>query len=179
MSLWKKAPPDAAAITAKVTAVAEQKWKESLGLKMGNPADADFIGWQTALSAPFPMAWPSGDPTLAFYAFAWGMNPFVLKDGQYVGPTWARITHSPHDAKTELTLLDMRLESRGVRGIRPLRQEELGILEVKPLEVLLGPRTKAGDEKLKAYYCLQRSLGNLPSEAVAAHAAFFEWLDCR
>ncbi|RKH13609.1 hypothetical protein D7V97_05180 [Corallococcus sp. CA053C] len=38
--------------------------------------------------------------------------------------------------------------------------------------------TKAADTQLKSYYCLQRSVGNIPPEAVTAHAAFFEWLGC-
>ncbi|NBC41206.1 hypothetical protein [Corallococcus exiguus] len=71
------------------------------------------------------------------------MNPMRLRDGEFVGHTWARIT-----------------------------------LKVKPLDVLLGPRTKAADQQLKSYYCLQRAVGNIPPEAVTAHAAFFEWLDC-
>lgn len=179
MSMSKNAPPDAAEIIAKVTDLAEQEWKKSLALKRGNPDDADFIGWETRLSAPFPLAWPSVEQTFAFYAVARGMNPFVLRDGEYVGPTWARITCSVQSQKTELTLLDTRLESRGVQGVRPLRHEELDVLKLSPLDALLGTRTAATDAQLKAYYCLQLSLGNIPPEAVAAHAAFFKWLDCR
>ncbi|QRN93534.1 hypothetical protein JRI60_30670 [Archangium violaceum] len=174
----KNSPPDTAEVMAKVRAVAEQKWKESLAPKNANPADAAFIGWRTDISDPFPMTWPSVDGTLVFYALARGMNPQVLRDGEFVGPTWARITYSAQDKKAELTLLDVRLESRGVQGVRPLRQEELEILKSKPLDFLLGSRTAAADQKLKSYYCLQRSLGNIPSEAVTAHAAFFKWLDC-
>jgi hypothetical protein len=179
MSMSKNAPPDAAEILAKATALAEQQWKESLALKPGNPADASFIGWETRLTAPFPMAWPSVEQTFAFYAVARGMNPGVLRDGEYVGPTWARITCSAQGLKLELTLLDTRLESRGVQGVRPLRREEMEILKLKPLDALLGARTAATDAQLKAYYCLQRSLGNIPPEAVTAHAAFFTWLDCK
>ncbi|MFP2924904.1 hypothetical protein ACLESO_06745 [Pyxidicoccus sp. 3LG] len=175
----KNSPPDTAEVLAQVRAVAEQRWRESLAPRNVNPADAAFIGWRTHVSDPFPMTWPSVDGTLVFYALARGMNPRVLRDGEHVGPTWARITWSARDEKTELTLLDVRLESRGVQGVRPLRQEELEILEVKPLEALLGSRTAAAEQQLKAYYRLQRSLGNIPSEAMTAHAAFFSWLDCR
>ncbi|WNG20060.1 hypothetical protein [Cystobacter fuscus] len=177
--MWKNSPPDTAEVMATVRAVAEQKWKESLAPRNANPADATFIGWRTYVSDPFPLTWPSVEGTLVFYAFARGMNPGVLRDGEFVGPTWARMTYSAQDKTTELTLLDVRLESRGVQGVRPLRQEELEILKLKPLEALLGSRKAAADQKLKSYYCLQRSLGNIPSEAVTAHAAFFNWLDCR
>ncbi|MFP2908910.1 hypothetical protein ACLESD_28445 [Pyxidicoccus sp. 3LFB2] len=179
MNMSKNVPPDSAEIVAKVTALAEQKWKETLALKKGNPADAAFIGWQTRLSDPFPMAWPSVEQTLVFYALARGMNPMVLRDGEYVGPTWARIIYSARNHQAELTLLDDRLESRGVQGVRPLRREEFEVLKRKPLELLLRERTADEEQQLKAYYCLQRSLGNIPPEAVAAHADFFQWLDCR
>jgi hypothetical protein len=177
--MWKNSPPDPQEVMAKVRAMAEQKWKESLAPRNANPADAAFIGWRTDISDPFPMTWPSAEGTLVFYALARGMNPQVLRDGEFVGPTWARMTYSAQDKTTELTLLDVRLESRGVQGVRPLRQEELEILELKPLDSLLGSRKATTDQKLKSYYCLQRSLGNIPSEAVIAHTAFFEWLDSK
>jgi hypothetical protein len=174
--MWMDAPPDTAEVMAKVRAVAELEWKQSLAPKNADPADAAFIGWRTDLSDPFPKTWPSVDGTLVFYAFARGMNPLVLRDGEFVGPTWARIIYSAQYKKTELTLLDLRLESRGVQGVRPLSQDELELLKLKPLAALLGSRNAATEQALKSYYRLQRSLGNVPAEAVTAHAAFFEWL---
>ncbi|WP_225413964.1 hypothetical protein [Stigmatella hybrida] len=171
-------PFDTVAIVASVKAAAKKTWKESVDTRRENPADAGFISWDTRLSDPLPMTWPLVEPTFAFYAYARGMNPMRLRDGEFVGPTWARITWSTHGQKLELIRLDTRLTSHGVQGVRPLRKEELEILRVKPLEVLLGPRTKAEDQQLKSYYCLQRSVGNIPPEAVTAHAAFFEWLGC-
>jgi hypothetical protein len=179
MSMSENSPLDTAELMAKVAAVAEQKWKESLAPKKGSPAGADFIGWRTYISDPFPMMWPSMDRTFAFYAFARGMNPRALPGAEFVGPTWARITCSAQNKKTELTLLDVQLKSHGVQGVRPLRQEELEILKLKPLDSLLGSRTETADQKLKSYYCLQLSLGNIPSEVVAAHAVFFKWLECK
>jgi hypothetical protein len=174
------APPpiDTVAIVASVKAAAQKTWKESVETKRGNPADAGFISWDTRLSDPLPMTWPLVEPTFAFYAYARGMNPMRLRDGEFVGPTWAKITWSTHGQKLELTRLDTWLTSHGVQGVRPLQKEELAILKVKPLEVLLGPRTEAKDQQLKSYYCLQRSVGNIPPEAVTAHSAFFQWLGC-
>jgi hypothetical protein len=176
MSPLEHPPRDTLEVIAQVKAMAEQAWKASVGTERGNPADAGFIFWDGRLSDPLPMTWPPVEPTFAFYAFARGMNPMTLRDGEYVGPTWARITWSARSRKMELTLLDTRLTSLGVQGMRPLRQGELEILKLQPLEALLGPRTKAADAQLAAYYRLQRSLGNIPPEAVRAHAAFFEGL---
>ncbi|MGE6758266.1 hypothetical protein ACQKGO_09665 [Corallococcus interemptor] len=178
MSLPAPPPVDTVAIVASIKATAEKTWKESVDTQRGNPADAGFVSWSTRLSDPLPMTWPLVEPTFAFYAYARGMNPMRLRDGEFVGPTWARITWSAKDQKPELTRLDTKLTSHGVQGVRPLTKDEVETLKVKPLDLLLSPRTKATDQQLKSYYCLQRSVGNIPPEAVTAHAAFFKWLDC-
>ncbi|HEX8535986.1 MAG TPA: hypothetical protein VF664_00885, partial [Cystobacter sp.] len=98
--MWKNSPPDTAEVMAMVRALAEQKWKESMAPRTANPADATFIGWRTYVSDPFPLTWPSVEGTLVFYAFARGMSLRSPRDGEFVGPTWARMTYSAQDKTT-------------------------------------------------------------------------------
>ncbi|PTL85523.1 hypothetical protein [Vitiosangium sp. GDMCC 1.1324] len=163
------------ALFKSVNDIAQEKWIEAVRPKHQSP---DSLVWQTALSDPFPSTWPLTDDSLVFYAYARGANLRSLTSGELIGPVWARITVSCSGGKPNLVLLDTDINPHGRQGVRPLTQEELEILRARPTSLLLQERSIETDRQIRAYYCLQSSLGNVPKEVMALHGAFFEWLGC-
>lgn len=163
-----------------INAITEGKWNELIEPKLPRiePSSSSFISWHLRLADPIPEEWPNNRHSLLFYAYARGQS-FGLRDGEYTGAVWARVTVSvTSESEPDFLLLTDRIREMGRIGVRPLAPEEVTILSADPIALLLNDRTSENDKKIKAYYCLQRALGNIPNETEALHTSFFEWLDC-
>ncbi|MDY7230184.1 hypothetical protein [Hyalangium rubrum] len=139
------------------------------------PGGRDLV-WQYVLTDPIPSSWPVRDGVLVFYAYARALNLAQLTSGELRGPVWARIRHVLDSGESRLELLRQVIEPGPRHGVRPLTGPELEILQARPLTLLGSPLSKEGERQLAAYFRLQLSLGNVPPEVVAAHAAFFQWI---
>lgn len=165
-------------LVAKVEMVAQQKWNELIepNLPINSLKNPDTISWKSRLSDPFPLDWPITSNTFIFYAQAIGFSHYFT-DGEHRGPVWGKLVTKPL-THPEFSLLTGQIKSMGTTGVRPLKTNELKILSEKPGDLLVKGRSPATDRKLKAYYCLQFNLGNIPEVAKQSHSVFFSWLGC-
>ena len=104
-----------------------------------------------------------------------------LRDAEVEGPVWGAVT-SVWNAKTNawtstFALLTKTVKNSGTTGFRPLTAKESDLHASDPV-TLFRDESVSGIDKLKRYYCLERTLGNIPDDAAKRHAAFFEWLSC-
>ncbi|WNG40683.1 hypothetical protein F0U60_48550 [Archangium minus] len=136
----------------------------------------DDLAWQYALTDPVPESWPARGGVLVFYAYARALNLAQPTSGEFSGPVWARIRHVLDSGESRLELLQQVINPGPRRGFRPLTGREYEILQTQPLTLLGAPLSKEGEHQLRDYFRLQLSLGNVPPEVVAAHAAFFQWV---
>ena len=154
----------------RVQALVEDKWQT---MKVARPLG---MLWSARLSPPIPLEWPNKGRGLVFYAFARGLSLRDLRDGEYVGRVWSKVTVNPELGFEWVTKTLVVTEE--VVGVRPLTSQEIEVLNVDPVQ-LLGQQSAENDKKIRAFYCLNKYLGNLPQEAVVAHPAFFRWLSCQ
>ena len=165
-------------LNEQVKSIAELEWQQSIepGLSLVNDKSPGTI-WKSRLTVPFPAEWPLKDDNLIFYAYARGINIQNLRDGEYVGRVWAKVTSSP---KPKLILQTKKLlTTKEVVSVRPLNSHEIDILNTDPTGLILSKRSTENDKKIKEIYCLQKSIGNIPSEIIDKHVSFFSWLSCR
>jgi hypothetical protein len=174
------------AAPAGIEALFAQQWQAQVAPALPAPdlSRPGSISWMTRTSPPLPPEWPWQGGGLVYYAYARGMSP-DLRDGEYAGPVWG-MAEQPGDAAAApaFTPLPAEITRRGTQGVRPLTAQETETLQADPAALLAaaGQEKAAGaaaaQEKLKAYYCLEKSLGNLPEPIPQRHAAFFAWLGC-
>lgn len=168
-------------VTKQVASLAKKEWNTQVlpRLPRSTLTTPDFIGWETRLSDPIPQDWPRPSGRLVYYAHARGMNPMVLKDAEFVGPVWATIEVDLNSKKPPMLVRGAaQIRKLGMQGVRPLTAKEKSTLDVKVLENLAKQKPSQAElEKLRAYYSLQRSLGNVPEFAIDQNDDFFAWVD--
>ena len=153
----------------KIQSLANMHWQQ-LEKPKGNS-----LVWQSSLSDPLPRYWPMHEQQLVFYLLAHAIDISQPTAGETILNVWAKIVTSG-DAIVEFTLLQNTLLPVERRGIRPLTSTELQILKVDPAK-LLCEQDAAANLKLKSYYQLQLTLGNIPQDMIANHRDFFNWLE--
>jgi hypothetical protein len=180
MGMDKKMEKNHQQFTVEIQQIAEQMWSKHIKAKLPNISfeDPKSTAWQTSISDPIPLNWPE-HYKLAFYLQARGMNLNFLKDGEYCGPVWGKITVDLNThLKPTFVLITDKIQRNSIAGIRPLNKQELTILQIAPIQLFRSKSSPKRDQKLKTYYCLQKSLGNFPVEAIKENPKFFNWLNC-
>ena len=163
-----------------IEAIIDLEWKRTIEPGLPPPPSPDKppgTVWQSRVTPPIPSEWPLNHNNVLFYAYARGINLNNLIDGEYVGGVWAKIAVSP---KPKLSLITNKLvQTTEIVGVRPLKSSEVEILGTDPIELIRRKRNAESDKLLKAFYCLNESLGNIPNEVIERHSSFFSWLSCR
>jgi hypothetical protein len=180
--LMTLARPCPAAAPAEIDALFAREWQARMeaGLPAPGPGAPGFIGWSSRTTPPLPPRWPRQGKALVYYAYARGLSP-ELRDGEYAGPVWGMAEQAAGGAPPAFTLLAGKIARAGTQGVRPLTAEETELLQADPAALLDAAEAEAkggAREKLRAYYCLEKELGNFPDPIPARHAAFFAWLGC-
>jgi hypothetical protein len=133
---------------------------------------------------PFPEIWPPGpDLVLVYYIHALAVNP-QLRDAEVQAEPWARILVAKNGAQVQA--LDVAYRELGRQGVRPLRQDEIEILQRGPQirDYVAGLRELPSDRDslavmTRAYYCLALRISPALGDIYASrHAAFVAWLGC-
>lgn len=133
------------------------------------------LAWQTRLTDPLADQYPAKEK-ITFYAMARGLNMNQPTAGESIGPVWGQITYDIKTKTYSWQNLNRKLEASGKQGVRPLTDDELKILNLKPFDLLLESENAQNKEALKKYYELQVKLGNIPAEIAQKHSAFLKSL---
>lgn len=140
------------------------------------------INWSAAYTPLFPSAWPpaAGQAWIG-YGYAYGQTP-QLTDGLRVARPWVRIEKRAGAAWVGLQPLTGQLEAFATQGVRPLRPEELAVLQTaeaveRAALDLAGAPPAAKARQLRAYYRQWQTLhGAIERALPAAPAGFLAWL---
>ncbi|MBP0493917.1 hypothetical protein [Roseomonas indoligenes] len=137
-------------------------------------------GWSPLVSPAFPLAWPpDGTAALRRYAFAYRQRP-GLADGVEVAAPWAAAETRP-GAPTRIILLAGGLAPLGIQGVRPLRPEEMRLIEreAEVAALLAAPPDRDGAALIRAFHCNWASRQGVVARTVAPdHPDFIAWLGC-
>ena len=164
-----------------VTEIAKNKWHSLIqpNLPTIDLSKPGAIAWDTRMSDPYPVEWPSRKTGFVFYAYAFGRNSVRLKGAEYKGPAWGKLIVTSTDRGAPVfTMITRDLKAVGRVAVRPLLHNEIDILSHDPIQLIQFEPSEGRDRDLRAYYCLQKSIGNVPVEAIKDHEKFFAWLAC-
>ena len=137
-------------------------------------------GWQLQVSPPLPGAWPQpAGGTVERYALALRLTPNIA-DGAEVAAPWAKSTVDA-TGRVGVERLSPRLRPLGVQGVRPLRSEEIVLIdrEQEVARLLLAGGAAATNGLVRDFTC-----GWIGRQGVAAaaimplHPGFTRWLAC-
>ena len=168
--------------SALVENMARAKWEELMApqyrkAKMGDPK---FVSWSLKISPPIPNDWPLGkERSVTYYLSARGVNFGEVRDGEIEGSVWGSFSLELKDgAEPKFNEINDRIERKGIVGVRPLTDTEIKTLQTDPLPLFKGKLSKKNEEKIKRFYCLQKSLGQIGEEIQGMNPIFFNWLSC-
>ena len=142
-----------------------------------------IVQWSWRISPGFPSPWPmTNSSELHFYAYAAGIQPMVLCDGEWYTPVWAKVRASITTGQLNLDILDPAPAKKGAQGMRPLRPEEIpvmndkGVVEDFAHALANGPIPPSLAKRVRAYYLQWCGFHAVAREIEVLHPQFFEWL---
>ena len=179
------------AMTSNFKTLVDVQWKKIEPAVSIRPGEDPALGvfWRYRISPPFPSRWPpDGSLQLIYYAYAAGLSPRRLVDGEYVAAPWGRVEVDPRGSgEPKFRRLSEKLREIGIQGVRPLTPEEMAIFQKEAsAEAYLATVTSLTDtnEKdlrmLRDYFCMWCQFnGHIVREIRPAHEKFFRWLGCK
>jgi hypothetical protein len=153
------------------------------------PSSKTYISWTRRLTPGFPAEWPfppKGE--LLYYAYAAGLQPTVMVDGEWTTIPWARLVLTPHDGHVKFERLAQNPRIAGSQGVRALRPEEVEIFREsrEVFEEFADALRQTGKEianssglqkARRSYRFWVDCNGLVAREIRPLHTAFFEWLN--
>jgi hypothetical protein len=148
------------------------------------PSFHDWTSWSCRISPGFPAVWPMGPGRveLHFHAYAAGLQPGVLMDGERFTPLWARVRVVLPGKAMKLEILNDACVNQRTQGVRPLRPEEMRIFDDQNVIEDFGKALAAGmlpaplEKRVREYYLQWSGFHGVAKYIEALHPAFYQWL---
>jgi len=180
---------DAQSLRRQVESLIKAEWTKIDPTRAMAKSIDEFKSWSFAVTPPIPAAWPpDGKGVVYYYAFAYGMNPSRLADGEWIAAPWARVkVDATGQAAPQLEMLTKGIKEVGIQGVRPLRDEEIKTLDQQAaveeqIQTISKKTSLRGiDAKpLKQFFQLWCSTNGVIVEQLRSkHPQFFDWVGCK
>jgi len=179
---------DAQSLRRQVESLIKAEWTKIDPTRAMAKSIDEFKSWSSAVTPPIPAAWPpDGKGVVYYYAYAYGMNPSRLADGEWIAAPWARVkVDATGQAASQLEMLTKEIKELGIQGVRPLQEDEVKISRQRALveEQILNLSTKSSvagfDAKpVKQFFRVWCSTNGVIVEQLRSkHPQFFGWVGC-
>ena len=184
------------AINPKIARILDAEWLSfkahlspaTAGPLSGPPSISTW--WSNRLTPGFPSAWPCPpDGELIYYAWAAGIEPWVLMDGERTTLPWARFALSLSDGEVNYQRLHESPQMGSVQGMWPLSPAEAvisnaagGVFDEFP--GALSEQGSLPDEtwmnRVKASYCFWVKCNGVTARQIRSfHQDFFVFLESK
>jgi hypothetical protein len=180
---------DAQSLRRQVESLIKAEWTKIDPTRAMAKSIDEFKSWSFAVTPPIPAAWPpDGKGVVYYYAYAYGMNPSRLADGEWIAAPWARVkVDATGQAASQLEMLTKGIKEVGIQGVRPLRDEEIKTLDQQAaveeqIQTISKKTSLRGiDAKpLKQFFQLWCSTNGVIVEQLRSkHPQFFDWVGCK